>query len=254
MNLIACGHNSISISDTAAHISENLNALECLSAHGNLTRITFSDNEAHTLRLSTAQISADAGALSRISSDFSINPLAAANDFSGDGASDILFQNDSGLVLDWEMSNGAFSTSRIIASASSDWQQVGTGHFYDNNTSDILFQNTNSGLVLDWQMSNGAFGSAGAIASAAVDWKLLGTGDFNGDGTSDILFQNANSGLVLDWQMFNGAFGTSMRLPAPPSTGNSLATAILTATAHRIFCFRTPTADCCWTGRCPTAR
>ena len=134
---------------------------------------------------------------------------AASNDFDGDGTSDVLFQNNSGLMLNWKISNGAFAASRIIAGSTSDWSEVGTGQFHGNNTSDILFKNNVSGLVLDWQMSNGGLIASTPIAGAAAGWNLIGTGDFNGDGTSDILFQNANSGLVLDWQMLNGAFASS---------------------------------------------
>ena len=133
-----------------------------------------------------------------------VKPTTASNDFNGDGTSDILFEHTSGAILDWQISNGAIVASQAIAGATSDWVEVGSGHFHGTSSSDILFQNTTFGTVLDWQMSNGALVASQVIAGASADWKLIGSGDFYGTGTSDILFQNTNSGTLLDWQISNG--------------------------------------------------
>jgi ribosomal protein L27 len=138
------------------------------------------------------------------------SPSPASEAFYGGGTSDILFQNlNSGILLDWQMSGGAYAGSTAIAGATSDWEYVGTGDFYGDGTSDILFQNLNSGILLDWQMANGTYDGSTAIAGASMGWKFLGTGDFTGSGTDDILFQNTN-GQVLYWNMQNGAYNGSV--------------------------------------------
>jgi V8-like Glu-specific endopeptidase len=136
---------------------------------------------------------------------------AATNDFNGDHVSDVLFQNsNSGLLLDWRMSNGGFAQSEPIAGTTPDWVYQATGDFNGDGTSDILFRNADSGLLLDWQMSGGSYVQATPIAGTTPDWQVMGTGDFNGDGTTDILFENTNSHLFLDWQMENGGYGQAI--------------------------------------------
>jgi hypothetical protein len=159
-----------------------------------------------TISVTDATGSATDTVTSVVATAVAAKPVVAPNDFNGDGSSDILFQHSSGLLLDWQMSNGAIAASQAIAGANSDWVVVGTGHFHGTGTSDILFQNSTFGTVLDWQMSNGALVGSQAIAGASADWKLIGTADLHGTGTSDILFQNASSGTLLAWQISNGAF------------------------------------------------
>jgi ribosomal protein L27 len=144
-------------------------------------------------------------------------PSPASEAFYGGGTSDILFQNsNSGILLDWQMSDGSYAGSTAIAGATSDWEYLGTGDFYGSGTSDVLFQNLNSGILLDWQIANGAYDGSNAIAGASYGWKFLGTGDFTGNGTDDILFQNTN-GQVLYWNMQNGAYNGSVGIAGASS-------------------------------------
>ncbi len=53
----------------------------------------------------------------------SATPPSASEAFYGGGTSDILFQNlNSGILLDWQMTNGAYAGSTSIAGATSDWE------------------------------------------------------------------------------------------------------------------------------------
>ena len=130
---------------------------------------------------------------------------SVANDFNGDGRSDILWRNDSGYLTDWlSASSGAFVSNSGNGSTSgpdSSWQIVGTGDFNGDGISDILWRNS-SGYVSDWLGNpNGSFtpnGDNAGSAAANTSWQVAGTGDFNGDGLSDILWRNS-SGYLTEW-------------------------------------------------------
>ena len=135
-----------------------------------------------------------------------------ANDFNGDGVSDVLWRNDNGQLVDWLGTasgtfngNGPHSSSTVAA----DWQVAGTGDFNGDGRSDILWRSTSTGAMADWLgTASGGFAGNGANSTNAVaaSWHVAGVGDFNGDGRSDILWMNDSGGLV-DWLgTANGGF------------------------------------------------
>ena len=72
------------------------------------------------------------------------------------------------------------------------WRAVGTGDFYGDGNTDILFQNTNwqgRGLGDKWQQPVGPMRRGRQSWPA---WQAVGTGDFNSDGKTDIVLQNNN--------------------------------------------------------------
>jgi hypothetical protein len=136
-----------------------------------------------------------------------------ADDFNGDGRSDILWRDDSGRIIDWlGTANGGFSgngahSSNII---DTDWQVAGTGDFNGDGHVDILWRSTSTGQIADWLgTANGGFAGNGAHSRTSVStaWEVAGVGDFNGDGRSDILWRNPTTGQTADWLgTANGGF------------------------------------------------
>jgi RNAse (barnase) inhibitor barstar len=127
--------------------------------------------------------------------------IASTGDFNGDKKSDILWRNNDGRVVVWQM-NGTevLSDAFIDRPAPLDWQIAGTGDFNGDKKSDILWRN-NDGRVVIWQMDGTAVLSDAFIdRPAPLDWQIAGTGDFNGDRKSDILWRNTD-GRVAIWQM-----------------------------------------------------
>jgi len=134
--------------------------------------------------------------------------IAGAEDFNGDGNTDILWRYYgagpiSGFNCIWYMNGesviGYAYPDRVL---DLDWRIVGTGDFNRDGNTDILWRNIGvgqfSGFNCIWYMS-----SAGAVIGYAypdraldLDWKIVGTGDFNTDGNIDILWRNTGSGPV----------------------------------------------------------
>ena len=141
-----------------------------------------------------------------------IQPIDAANDFNGDGRSDILWRNvTTGQVSDWlGQANGGFvgNDANAFATVPTSWTIVGTGDFNGDGRDDILWRNSN-GQLSDWLgTANGGFtpNDANALTTVATIWSVVGTGDFNGDGRDDILWRNSN-GQLSDWLgQANGGF------------------------------------------------
>jgi len=136
----------------------------------------------------------------------------AADDFTGNGTSDILLQNGAGTMVDWIVSNGAITAGNNLGT-NLGWNPVGTGGFNGDGTSDILMQN-GSGTIVDWTMLNGTVSNAAVIGNA-VGFNVVGTGDFTGNGTDDILLQNS-AGTIVDWIVKNGAITAGNNLGTNP--------------------------------------
>jgi hypothetical protein len=124
----------------------------------------------------------------------------------------LLFQNANGQAVIWQM-NGTTPTggAAVNPNPGSSWQAIGTGDFFCEGASDILWQNNTDGDVAIWEM-NGATAIGGGTLTPnpgqdflepGPSWKAVGTCDFNHDGYSDILFQNT-SGQVAIWEI-NGS-------------------------------------------------
>jgi hypothetical protein len=132
--------------------------------------------------------------------------MTSTNDFNGDGTSDVLIQNASGILADWVVQNGTATTGSVIGNPTSysvvhgidPIHEALAGDYNGDGTGDILLQDS-SGNLVDWMMHNGTLMSGGYIGNPATyGYSVIGTGDFNGDGTSDILLQNA-AGNLADW-------------------------------------------------------
>lgn len=125
------------------------------------------------------------------------NSLApdAANDFNGDGRSDLLLRSDSGAIATWLASSTAFVPGWGTL-VSTDWKVAETGDFNGDGRDDILWRN-NNGSVSTWLGgTNGGF-SVGWGTSLALDQKVAGAGDFNGDGFDDVLLRTDAGGISM---------------------------------------------------------
>ncbi|QPF90219.1 FG-GAP-like repeat-containing protein [Bradyrhizobium commune] len=122
-----------------------------------------------------------------------------ANDFNGDGISDVLFENGKGSVAMWEMNGDHIASNTTVGSVGSDWHSIGISDFNGDGKADVLWENS-KGQVAEWQMNGDHIASNTTVGSVGTDWHAIGTGDFNGDGKADVLWENGK-GQVAEWQM-----------------------------------------------------
>ena len=167
--------------------------------------LTFGSVNVGTLIASAA---ATGGVQLTLSSSTVPTNSEAANDFNGDGRSDILWRNDNGFLAEWNgQANGGFvGNANVNQPITADWHVAGTGDFNGDGIDDILWRNDN-GTLTDWLgQSNGGFTIIAASYNVSTSWHVAGTGDFNGDGRSDILWRNDN-GFLAEWNgQANGGF------------------------------------------------
>jgi serralysin len=87
--------------------------------------------------------------LVQVSSDWQI---VGVGDFNGDGADDILWRHDSGLLGNWlGGDSGVFATNNAsLVHVPLDWAVVGTGDYDGDGTDDVLWLNINNHAVGTW--------------------------------------------------------------------------------------------------------
>jgi hypothetical protein len=122
-----------------------------------------------------------------------------ADDFNGDGISDVLFGNNSGKLALWELNGNQISSNTTVGSIPAGWHLDGTGDFNGDGKSDILLH-SDSGQVAMWQMNGDHVASNTTVGSIGSDWHVAEIADFGGDGKADILWENSK-GQVAMWQM-----------------------------------------------------
>jgi acetyl esterase/lipase len=127
---------------------------------------------------------------------------SVAQDLSGDGKADVVFQNTvTGQIGAWLM-NGTVPSATGGLAAPGGWSVSHNGDFNNDGKADIVFRNADGSVML-WLM-NGlnrlSATSTVTLLGADPNWQVSHVGDFNGDGKSDILWRNINGAVTL-WLM-----------------------------------------------------
>ena len=130
-------------------------------------------------------------------------PLPDANDFSGNGSSDILLESAAtgGFVGTWTMDSGS-PVWHPYAQEAAGWHAAGLGDFNGDGVSDVLLENAATGQIGAWTISNNA-PSWVSFSTEAAGWHAAGVGDFNGDGNADVLLENSSTGQIGAWLINN---------------------------------------------------
>ena len=123
--------------------------------------------------------------------------FASGADFTGDGAADVLWRDDTGLLALWTfLPGGAISYSAITTFNQPSWHIYGAADFTDNGQTDILWRNDNGEVGL-WQPGNANYVYR-TLGHVGLNWHIQATGDFNGDGAADILWRD-DTGFTAMW-------------------------------------------------------
>jgi hypothetical protein len=137
-----------------------------------------------------------------------VRSRAGTHDFSGDGKSDIVWQDASGNTAVWLMNGAGIASAGSFAIPG--WSLVGQRDFNADGNSDMLWRD-GSGNTYVWLMNGTAATSALYIGNIS-GWSVVAVGSFAGAGTGGLVWKDANSNYVL-WLMN----------PSQPNTVTSVA-------------------------------
>jgi len=136
----------------------------------------------------------------------------AANDFNGDGKSEIYWRNNqTGINHIWRL-DGRVQTGwgSVYTEADQAWKVIGSGDFNADGKADVLWRNSTTGRLFIQHMDGyTVLSTSGSVDSLAdLAWEVAAVADFDGNGTSDIVWRNVNDGRVTLWTM-NGRAPTA---------------------------------------------
>src|SRR5262249_27743595 len=156
--------------------------------------------------------------------------VAGTNDFDFNGAADILFQHNSGLLAIWEFQsfNGTGLGASVLDGApvinpdgllnvdqnpGATWHAVATGNidgFFEEDRSGIVFQNDN-GAIAVWEHPTEVGGQIhfdvqSNLPNPGAGWHVVGMGNLTEQGINvltpgqDIVLQHDNGNIAI-WQL-----------------------------------------------------
>jgi VCBS repeat-containing protein len=134
---------------------------------------------------------------------------APANDFNGNGGSDILWRAINGSDGFWSI-NGNQRTAVDLPAVPTAWHVLSTPDFNGDGQDDVLWRGDN-GAISAWLM-NGGQRTAVDLPALPLAWHFVDAADYNGDGNADILWRGDNGAASL-WLM-NGGVPTPTDLPS----------------------------------------
>lgn len=139
-----------------------------------------------------------------------------ANDFNGDGRSDVLVRDSAGVI---NFLNGT-SVGGFVAGIALNWGTiVATGDFNGDGRQDILLggQLGSSVLISGLQTISAGFQpDYESAVTLQAGWHVVGAADFNHDGKTDLLLRN-DDGRVDEW-LIGSPNATIVDVPDAPFT------------------------------------
>ena len=145
--------------------------------------------------------------------------VRAASDLNGDGVSDLVWQDGTGMVVAWLMNaGGTIATAATVGAASAAFEVVAAADLNADGCSDIILQD-GTGQAVGWLMNGTTITTAGTIGVAnGANWRIAAAGDLDIDGRADLVWTDT-AGRTVGFLM-NGNTIRSAGLIAGPNGAN----------------------------------
>jgi glucose/arabinose dehydrogenase len=123
-------------------------------------------------------------------------PLSSFSDLSGDGKSDIVYRDASGMLGVATMNGTTVSSTATVLVAGSPWVTTHIADFDGDGKSDLLIKKAD-GSVAVLLMNGAVVRSATILLNAGSPYSASHTGDFDGDGKADIVLKNTDGSIAI---------------------------------------------------------
>jgi hypothetical protein len=144
-----------------------------------------------------------------------------ADNFGGDGVSDILFHNDNGITAIYDMHADGSSNAIQLGAVDLSWKIEDTDKFGSGSDGDILWQNSNTGQIVYWSITaDQKTPGYTDLGTLGPQWQIEthdGSSDFTGDGADDILLRNTSTNDLVFWNMQGGHAANTVDLGTAPN-------------------------------------
>lgn len=171
-------------------------------------RVFWHSDQGEVVFWDTSGASSPRAWLGQASLDWRVTAIA---DTTGDGAADVIFQNQDGRVALWQVTGSAVVAQAVIDIVTPDWRLVAAGDLNGDGRADLLYRNgADNRLVARFLDGFAGIGDNQVIGIASTDWNIADLRDMNGDGREDILWRNPSGDFAV-WTM-DGARVLSQQL------------------------------------------
>jgi hypothetical protein len=149
--------------------------------------------------------------------------IVGMGDFTGDGAADVAWQQDSSdLVSIWAMNGANYLRSESPANQGlmgRNWTIRAVGDMDEDGKPDLIWQNRTNAQVAVWIMNGPKYVQSRTVTGHVADKgaRLVGAADFDGDRRTDLVWYNEQTGAVTYWLM-NGTAVQASRDTYPNDT------------------------------------
>jgi hypothetical protein len=124
---------------------------------------------------------------------------------SGTTGTMLMDQSSTGTYQMYDLGNNAILGSSFLGRFDANLQVLGLGHFYGNQTADIMLRNTSTGMFEIEDFSNNRITNAVTLCAVGTNWTVQGFGNFSGGGYSDMMLRDSSTGQFAVYDISNNA-------------------------------------------------
>jgi hypothetical protein len=122
----------------------------------------------------------------------------------GTTADMILRHGADGFYEVYDIGSNTILAAGRLGQVGTDWQFVGLGGFFGNDTTDMLLRSSSTGGFEVYDIANNNITNAAFLGAVGLNWQVMGFGNFSSmPGETDMILRNSNTGGVEVYDISN---------------------------------------------------